>query len=273
MRHGCHNPRSSEFSVTVCTPTSVHRVLKLLFGRDGSIYVTFPGLTISEGIAAPVTVPPGEQFLNINMTAKQTGHVVKYSHHASGEALFSLTRKVRTEAELRRNIAPLTTFTGTLFVMQIQDMSAFVGPGKSKAPSVDLAFPHPVNSMCLSCIRAPLSQLLASGTSFCVSPPSGTPFDDFGLVFITSQNPLKKSPPAFIFLGACSAPNGEPAKEADPLESLVLFYPWPDKKTPDGRDLESIDIASAVQAARNRHNATNRTPPGAGTPEFHEKGK
>jgi len=230
----------------------MHRVLKLMFGRDGSIYVTFPGLTVSEGIAAPVTVPPGEKYLNINMTAKQTGHVVKYSHHASGEALFSLTRKVRTEAELRRNIAPLATFAGTLFVMQIQDMSAFAGPGKSKAPSVDLAFPHAVNSMCLSCVRAPLSQLLASSTAFCVSPPSGTPFEDFGLVFVTGPNPLRKSPPSFIFLGACSAPDGSPARDADPLESLVLFYPWPDKKTPDGRDLESIDIAPAVEATHKK---------------------
>jgi len=101
----------------------------------------------------------------------------------------------------------------------------------------------------------------------------GTPFEDFGLFFVTGPNPLTKSPPSFIFLGACSAPDGSPASDADPVESLVLFYPWPDKKTPDGRDLQSIDIAPAVDAAHNSHAPTPHVPSGNGKPTFHEKGK
>jgi len=87
----CHNPRVKDFNVVARTPQGTHRLLKVLFGPDGSIYVTFPGATTSDGIAAILTTTSDEQYYNINNTAWQ-GQLNVHSHTTVRSFRYGFTR-------------------------------------------------------------------------------------------------------------------------------------------------------------------------------------
>ncbi len=74
------------------------KILQLVFDKaDGSIYVAFPYF--------------------------QHRDLVKYTHHASGEALFSQTGKVRSL--IRKQSVPLSEVYGHLFTVHIQGLRSF----------------------------------------------------------------------------------------------------------------------------------------------------
>lgn len=64
-----------------------------------------------------------DSFVNLEPGGKVTSHLVKYSHHSSGLALFSQTGKVRSE--IRRQSVALDRQEGHLFSVLINGLQAF----------------------------------------------------------------------------------------------------------------------------------------------------
>lgn len=118
--------RSRLIVVAVGTDTSRHKVFQVLFGRDGSLFVTFPYFRHQTGIAASATIPGnGLNTSNVSLQigGKITSHLVKYSHHSDGRAHFSQTGKVRTE--IKKQSVPLDSQWGHIFTVHIQGLNAF----------------------------------------------------------------------------------------------------------------------------------------------------
>lgn len=92
---------------------------------DGSLWISFAYFQASEGVLACVTAPPGPGPTNLDLThtGKVTGNRVKYSHHRSGEALFSQTGKI--VSVVRKPSVPLGGADGHLGTVNIQDLAAF----------------------------------------------------------------------------------------------------------------------------------------------------
>lgn len=100
--------RSKQTVVTIKADGHRHKIIQVLFSKDGSLYVTFPYFKHAEGLLAVVTVtrPPGTTSeINLADTGKVASHLVKYSHHPDGRAHFSQDGKVRTE--IRRQAVAL----------------------------------------------------------------------------------------------------------------------------------------------------------------------
>ncbi len=101
-------------------------MFQINFGTDGSIYINFPYFKHSQGIASKVLMPKGQSYyksLSITDNAKVTSHLIKYSHHSSGEALFSKTNKVQTV--IRKHSVPLKELGGHFFTISLQGLDGF----------------------------------------------------------------------------------------------------------------------------------------------------
>ena len=104
-----------------------------MFGKDGSFYLTFPYFKHTGGLLAEARVagPPGGQTLiDLAEKGKVASHLVKYSHHPSGEALFSQHGKVKTV--VRRQSVPLAEQQGHLFTLIAQGLRAYESLGATK---------------------------------------------------------------------------------------------------------------------------------------------
>ncbi len=104
-----------------------YKIFRIDFHTDGSIFVNFPYYKNSDGIASKVHMHPANQntydSLSLTDEARVTSHRVKYSHHTTGEALFSMDGKVRTE--IRKQSVPLSELSGHIFTVQIQGFNGF----------------------------------------------------------------------------------------------------------------------------------------------------
>ena len=90
---------SEQVVVTITADGHRHKICQMVFGKDGSLYLAFPYFKHTEGLLAEVTVdgPPGaESLIDLAKKGKVASHLGKYSHHTSGEALFSQSGKVKT---------------------------------------------------------------------------------------------------------------------------------------------------------------------------------
>jgi len=102
------------------------KILQLVFDKaDGSIYVAFPYFQHREGIVSLATHPAGAPSSDVEFKVggRVATHLVKYTHHASGEALFSQTGKVRSL--IRKQSVPLSEVYGHLFTVHIQGLRSF----------------------------------------------------------------------------------------------------------------------------------------------------
>ena len=123
---------SEHIVVTVHADGHRHKIFQLLFGKDGSMYVTFPYFQHSNGILAEVTVdgPPGTTAqVDLVKTGKVASHLVKYAHHPDGEAHFSQHGKILTV--IRRRSVPLIEQDGHIFTVLIQGLRAFDSVGNT----------------------------------------------------------------------------------------------------------------------------------------------
>ena len=94
--------------------------------KDGSLFVTFPYLKGCIGRVGEITLPAGQNYFeNFRITDEfpVTSHLVKYSHHPSGQAHFSLTGKVRTS--ILTESVPLSEVNGHLFTVRFQGFEHF----------------------------------------------------------------------------------------------------------------------------------------------------
>lgn len=124
--HQADNITAFRSSTVVLTIQRGRDVLQLVFGRDGSVFVTFPYFKHRTGIlSATTTAATGrsESVVNLEQGGRVTSHLVKYSHDPSGWAHFSQTGKIRKE--VRRRSVPLATHEGHLFTVLINDLQSF----------------------------------------------------------------------------------------------------------------------------------------------------
>jgi hypothetical protein len=124
---------SERVVVTVTADGHRRKICQIVFGKDGSLYLTFPYFKHTEGLLAEVRVagPPGGQTLiDLAEKGKVASHLVKYSHHPSGEALFSQHGKVKTV--VRRQSVPLAEQQGHIFTLIVQGLRAFESLGTAK---------------------------------------------------------------------------------------------------------------------------------------------
>ncbi len=118
--------RSEQTVVTVQVGATRFKLFQVFFGRDGSLFVTFPYFGHRTGILAAATIPGNGQNtsqVNLQVGGKIASHLVKYSHHPDGRAHFSQTGKVRTE--IKRQSVALNVQHGHIFSLLVQGLNAF----------------------------------------------------------------------------------------------------------------------------------------------------
>jgi hypothetical protein len=112
----------------VCTITAGDlrvKAFQVVFSGDGSLYVAFPYFRHRSGILCASHVPASgarESQVNLEYGGKVTSHLAKYSHHASGEALFSQTGRIITA--IRRQSIALDKQQGHIFSLLVQGLHA-----------------------------------------------------------------------------------------------------------------------------------------------------
>jgi hypothetical protein len=104
-----------------------HKIFQIAFSpSDASIYVTFPYLKGCLGRLGVVNLPRGQRTckkLTVGHDFPVTSHLVKYSHHPSGQAHFSLTGKVKTS--IKKQSVPLLAASGHIFTANFQGIHFF----------------------------------------------------------------------------------------------------------------------------------------------------
>ena len=118
--------RASEFTIRAQCPGSTRKIFKMGYLRsDGSVWVAFPYFEDSHGLVSLISLPPGRSYASADLRpgGKVTSHLVKYSHHRSGLALFSQTGRVRSA--IRKQSVRLNVAEGHLFTIQIQALDGF----------------------------------------------------------------------------------------------------------------------------------------------------
>jgi hypothetical protein len=118
--------RSSTTVVTVKRGDDRYKVLQVGFLKDGSVFVTFPYFKHRIGLLSAATsagTGRSDSLVNLEEGGKIASHLVKYSHHPSGLALFSQTGKIRNE--IRRQSVPLDRYEGHLFTVLVNGLHAF----------------------------------------------------------------------------------------------------------------------------------------------------
>jgi hypothetical protein len=124
---------SEHVVVTLTADGHRHKIFQIVFGKDGSFYLTFPYFKHTQGLLAEATVngPPGaETLIDLAKKGKVSSHLVKYAHHTDGEAHFSQHGKVKTM--VRRQSVPLAEQQGHIFTLLIQGLRAFESLGAAK---------------------------------------------------------------------------------------------------------------------------------------------
>ena len=75
------------------------KAFQIVFGGDGSLFITFPYSRHRTGILSASAIPATgtrQSQVNLEQGGKVTSHLVKYSHHTDGRAHFSQTGKIVT---------------------------------------------------------------------------------------------------------------------------------------------------------------------------------
>lgn len=104
-----------------------YKLFQITFAKsDSSLFIIFPYLKGCGGRLGVVTIPKGSNYFKIFNVGKDfpvTSHLVKYSHHPSGQAHFSLSGKVLTD--VRKKSVPLSLANGHIFTAIFQGLSHF----------------------------------------------------------------------------------------------------------------------------------------------------
>lgn len=118
--------RAGDFTFRIGWPGRQYKIFKVVFDRDGSIYMMYPYFLNAQGIVGIGRVPPKEEQpgnVNLEERGKVTTHLVKLSHHETGKALFSLDGKALSG--VRRDAVPLKDARGHLATVKIQGLEGF----------------------------------------------------------------------------------------------------------------------------------------------------
>jgi hypothetical protein len=100
------------------------KAFQTMFGKDGSLFITFPYFRHRTGLLSASAIPAtGQRQSDVNLEhgGKVTSHRVKYSHHQDGRAHFSQDGKIFTS--IKRQSIPLEKQDGHIFSLLIQGLS------------------------------------------------------------------------------------------------------------------------------------------------------
>lgn len=117
--------QAERFVFAVQGKNNRYKIFQVFFGKDGSLYISFPYFDINEGLVTILTLPPilTESNISLEPGGKVTSQNVKYAHHPDGEVHFSQTGKVRTS--IKKKSLPLANTEGHIFSLQFQGLSHF----------------------------------------------------------------------------------------------------------------------------------------------------
>lgn len=118
---------SDRYIIVAEVNSESYKLFQIAFSnKDASLFVTFPYLKDCFGRAGLMKMPPGgSHFANflVGDDFPVTSHLVKYSHHPSGRAHFSLTNKVRTS--VKKDSVPLSQARGHIFTARFQGITLY----------------------------------------------------------------------------------------------------------------------------------------------------
>ena len=214
--------RFEKFDIIVKTSSSSHRIAKIEFSKDGSIYVFFPGFIHTTGILCRAVLNAGVNSPNnidLKDNGKVTSHLVKYAHHSDGEAHFSQDGKIITE--IRRKSVPLNQQQGHLFTIQIQNIDSFPCLKNPRKKQLTFEIAENIRSLKITGWRYNLSNFVSDeGFGFSsikgirtpngilsqglfVAPPENYPFNDVILFLEIKEMPwlTEDKDAQLIFLG------------------------------------------------------------------------
>ncbi len=101
------------------------KAFQVVFGRDESLFITFPYFRHRTGILSASIIPATgarQSQVSLEDGGKVTSHLIKYSHHADGRAHFSQTGKIIIA--IRRQSVALERQHGHIFSLRIQGLNA-----------------------------------------------------------------------------------------------------------------------------------------------------
>lgn len=118
---------STKYVVTCITNQQSKKIFQIGFTRsDSSLYISLPYFNPCEGIVGIGTLTPEMTFpatFKVGEKFPATSHSVKYSHHPTGRAHFSLTGKVKSS--VGRQSIPLNITNGHVFTVMVQGLDQF----------------------------------------------------------------------------------------------------------------------------------------------------
>jgi hypothetical protein len=270
---------SERYIVTVGIGPHRYKVLQIIFGkRDGSLFVNFPYFKHSEGLISLVTFPSGTRptmDLSLKLGGKVTSHLVKYSHHPDGMALFSQTGRVKSA--IRKQSIPLAQSEGHIFSAQLQYLRDFEvadpkkdsGTHTNKRTVLNFQFtgsePESVkiigrwysSAALLTRIHGIVPKTWVPGPTLCetpsgkrylallLAPPIGTPTQEYVLILTCEDIPRldKQQRSALTFIGGFDSDNIVNDLSKD-TTFLALSYPMSNPEELAQR-LGSIDFRRA----------------------------
>lgn len=100
--------RLREFNIVCYVGSTHHRLSKVHFHVDGSLFVMSPSFENHNGLVGEAVLCAGKDKTNLHLPqfAKLTSHNVKYTHHPDGRAHFSQDGQVLTR--IKRQSVPLS---------------------------------------------------------------------------------------------------------------------------------------------------------------------
>lgn len=250
--------RSKAWDVVIARGGAVHRLAKLIFASDGGLYIHCIGYPHTNGVVTVRRIGSGVVTESVELGgvgAYSVSHVVKYSHHRSGMALFSLDGKVKSFA--RRQALPLDVQRGHLCSLSVAPVSSFA-PFRRKANSVEVRMDLPADRDDVKLVFYRYSlhdsaswvgtdsdgrfvrQFPSGNTAQLACGPAEYPMADIAVAVAARPSDVTSDRPYLLFVGGFDRPDST-RNSAQDLEFLMYAYPI------DGDvDAESIDLESGV---------------------------
>jgi len=114
---------SKSYTIRIGKSGEWHKVCKVVYAKDGSVFISFPYYRDSKGLLSACRHKVGETTVSLREQGKVTSHRVKFTHHASGIAQFSQTFKIWST--VRKKSCPLPLLNGHLATIKFQGVQEF----------------------------------------------------------------------------------------------------------------------------------------------------
>ena len=121
-----HVYSAERYVIGIRTPSSSRKLFQVVFARDGSLFVTFPYYRTGSGRLGIVHLDPTLTYptsITVGDNFPATANYVKYSHHPTGRAHFSLSGKI--SSRVGKQASPLADANGHVFTVMLQGVEYF----------------------------------------------------------------------------------------------------------------------------------------------------